>query len=209
METNGQTFRDLAHQKDNTHLKNDIRRMADPNRQSPRGELRISSEYHPTVLQISTFLDEQIYFPLYQKDAGRFELSVSGLVGVTKVSEKLIPIKVGSAGLGVLCFISFLRLLSSNKLRWVAYLIASIDMFRISYNAYGRQYLSLVGKHTLENPKELGRSIMSFFSSAPNSEENFIKKATEVVNWSYLVDGTITLWGYEKVRADVEIPLIL
>jgi hypothetical protein len=164
-------------------------------------ELRLPSEFHPTVLQISTFLDDQIYFPIYQKDAGKFELSVSGLVSVTKVSEKLIPIKVGSAGLGVFCFISFLRLLSSNKLRWVVYLIASIDLFRISYNAYGRQYLSLVGKHTLENPKELGRSLMSLFTSAPNSEENFIKKATEVVNWNYLIDGTISRWGYEKVSS--------
>jgi hypothetical protein len=155
--------------------------------------------YHPSLMTVSQFLDENLYFPLYQKDAGRFELSVSGLVGVTKVSEKLIPIKVGCATLGTFCLISFVRLFSSNQMRWVLYLIASIDLFRISYNAYGRQYLSLVGKYTLENPQELGRSIMSLFSSGKNAEENFIKKATETVNWKYLADGTISLWGYNEV----------
>lgn len=157
------------------------------------------SEYHPTVINISNLLDEHVYYPLYQKDAGKLELSVSGLVKITKVSEKLIPIKVGSAGLGVFCFISFLRLFASNQSRWILYLIASIDLFRISYNAYGRQYLSLVGKHTIENPQELGKSLMSLFSSGKNSEDNFIKKATETVNWNYLVDGTISLWGYNEV----------
>jgi hypothetical protein len=173
-----------------------------------RGSSDISA-FHPTVMKVSQLLDEKIYYPLYQKDAGRFELSVSGLVSITKVSEKLIPIKVGCATLGTFCLISFLRLVSSNQPRWVLYLIASIDLFRISYNAYGRQYLSLVGKYTLESPQELGRSIMSLFSSGKNAEENFIKKATETVNWNYLADGTISLWGYNQVISSFSLPYVV
>lgn len=156
------------------------------------------SNIHPTILQISSYLDQNIYFPLYKKDAGTFELPLSGLAKLTKVSENLIPVKVGSAGLGALCCFTFLRLFSSNQMNAFFYLIIAIDLFRVSYNSYGRQYLSLLARNTLENPRDLSAAIMSLFSS-PKKSEDFLTNAAERINWPLLAEGTISLRIYNEV----------
>ena len=171
-------------------------------RPPPPGAVVPPNDINKTMLDISNFLDEKIFLPMYSKSAGDIEYSVSGFSKMTKVSGKLIPIKVWSAGIGIFCVITSLRLFLANEMRFFVYLLCAYDLFRISYNSYGRVYFASVTRKAIANStQQIGESIMSFFTGKKSgSQPTAVADIMENVDWTCVTEGTIISAVYSKVH---------
>mmetsp|Transcript_21520 Transcript_21520/g.36214 ORF Transcript_21520/g.36214 Transcript_21520/m.36214 type:complete len:174 (+) Transcript_21520:148-669(+) len=163
-----------------------------------------TTPHDETILKISNALDEYIYAGLYKRSANQLEFSLSGLAHMTKVTKKLIPIKVYAFVMGVLCTIALLKVFSSSPVKGIIYLVLAYDSFQVSYNSYERSYASIAARRTLSSTKEIGSVIMSFFTcgkKAKDSEQDDVLKAlAEEVKWKFLIDGTFTEMAYKKAK---------
>jgi hypothetical protein len=132
---------------------------------------------------------------MYEKQAGQVEMSLSGIANLTKLTKKLTNIKVGSAALGIFLGIYSLRLFAASDLRSIFYAVAAIDLFRVSYNSFGRMYISIVAKQA--TTRQIGETVMSLFSGK-SKNDSLLREITEEINWKYLVTGTMVSACYDK-----------
>lgn len=131
-----------------------------------------TTPHDETILKMSNALDEYIYAGLYKRGANQLEFSLSGLAHMTKVTKKLVPIKVYAFVMGVLSTIALLKVFSNSPVKGIIYMLIAYDSFQISYNSYERSYASIAGMalhdlHIISSPDVLERR--ATFFSGPNA----------------------------------------
>jgi hypothetical protein len=147
------------------------------------------------LTRFGSFLDENVFLPLYKSRTGQFQFSLSSLAPLTKVSKKLFNIKVYCSILTIFFALSSIRFFLGGKIQSILYLLIAFDFFSISYNSYDRAYFDIVTKKTLNDPKEMSASVMSLLSNTigvVTDKSDKLNSIVSEVNWSYLLSGTIT-----------------
>ena len=160
-----------------------------------------SDDWSSTVDSISAILDEKIYYPLFSKQVDQWQVSLSGLAELSKISKKLTNVKVGTAILGLFMGLSAVRFFASGDVRCVLYGIAALDLFRISYNSYARMYVSIIVKQCTTS--QIGDTIVSLFSGRIKNDA-LMRQLTGEINWTSLIRDTITYKCFEQVSKNTK-----
>ena len=104
-----------------------------------------TTPHDETVTSISDALDQYLYAGIYKKGANQLEFALTSLSHMSKVSKKLVPIKVYSFVFGILCSLAFFRLIKSSPVKGILYMMMAFDSYRLSYNCYDRAYATIAG----------------------------------------------------------------
>ena len=134
---------------------------------------------------ISRNLDDNLYENLYSSKAGEFELSMSenfsDLKSFKSINSSLKIAKVSTFVLSI--FFALYSITNMSKpVKSLTCLFIAVDLLRVSYNCYIKNYLSMAAKTIGGDFKKLSSSILKSASCALGlgGEDPFVKLRKEV-----------------------------
>jgi hypothetical protein len=189
-----------------TFLANDFKKAGiDPNLISDY--LKATSELDKYLFALSDGLDEIIFEPFYQSQKAVNHMYITEALTACKSSKyieyRLKLVKVLSAGGSLICAGLSLSNLG-NIFKLVIFGVLSVDLLRISYNCYMKNYVSLALKKIGGDPAKVAKSIFKFAQNviginASNSDDDPFFKLKNDVMIDVVFENTLMKQGFEKV----------
>jgi hypothetical protein len=163
------------------------------------------------ITTVSSALDETLYEPYYHSHTPPNNMGIADVMASYRANGRirttLKKLKVVCAFGSLLCFGVGVRYLTSRYLLHAgAFMFAAADLLRISYNSYDKKYCSLFLEMVGGNVSKLTDTIFKFAKSVVGMSEPhddpLIKLQSEIL-WSNLMQDTLALTLYKKVRAEL------
>jgi len=161
--------------------------------------------------QLSQYLDECVYEPIFEYQSGEHETNVLESIisfgGSKKIETQLEIPKLFFASIFLILLCAGLTRLSRYYSFAVLYLILAYDSFIVSYNCYKKRYYSIASKKMCSDPGNILKSVFTWAQKSVgcivSPDADPLSKLKENVNWEYIAEDTILKLIYPYLKKNI------
>lgn len=172
-------------------------------------ETDLSNQIEAFVDKTSVLLDESLFEPFYQSTVPSDNMGIADVMAAhrssrSRIGTALKRIKVACALSSLLCFGLGVRYgVSRYIIHAGMFCVASLDLLRISYNAYDKKYCSLylemIGGSLSKVTDTIFKFAKTIVGMADPEEDPLIRLRQEII-WRNLFRDTFIMQLYLKVK---------